>query len=188
MLIETHVLDKNLWLKEFKKKFASYCGKLPFYVDYTIVSDSLLMFNIHFQDRHVETIEFNLKLQQPVQENISFIKNYLIKENYYPIIKLTETTYNRLSVDESRILINEKGVDPAIAVNTEVETVTNTYWRVEKIHEKENRISLRDLQDNKIYLYSMKVPVIKFMELLNTDVTMAGKFFWEKADLVNCLN
>jgi hypothetical protein len=187
MLIENRVYDKSVWLKEFRKKFNNFCNKLPMYVDYSIVGDDLILLTFHFNEgQNSETLEFNIDYKYDPQKNISNIKSYLIDNNYYPIINFVEHKNISLEIQEIQKLIDE-GTDPAIASATEKETIKKTAYRIEKIHDKENKISLRKISDNKIYLYYMKIPIVKFIELLNKNLKEAENLFWKNSDLIKCL-
>lgn len=189
MLIENKIIEKSIWLKEFRKKFNSFSSKIPLYTSYVIVGDSILLMSFHFSDcQREETLEFNLNFTKTIQENISLIKNHLITENYYPVIRFTETKIIPLSFEETQKLIEQQNIDPSEAVMRTKEIMIKTEYRIERIHTQENRVSLRNLKDNKIYLYKMIVPVTILLEQINSDLLKAEKFFWCNSELINCLN
>jgi hypothetical protein len=81
--------EKAKFIQIFNKKFVNFCSKVPSYISFSIVDDSVYLYKHTYVDDVLmksKLIEFPLDYSKPVKENISNIKIWLIK-NVFPMLK-----------------------------------------------------------------------------------------------------
>lgn len=188
MLIENKVLDKKQWLNKFNKKFKNFCSKLPFYCEYNLIDNRILMtiYLVGDENDKKDIMEFELKLSYSPEMNIKEIKDNLIIRDYYPLFIEEKRELTKLTSEEIKELVDSGKYTLEESLSRKKEKVMTTTYRVEKIHDWENNVSLRCLKDNRIYLYRMKIPVSNFTKVLNNDsIRDAEEFFFKNSELID---
>ncbi len=160
----------NSYLESLVKSLSNFCNKCPLKPTVQVVKD-LGKIYIHYDN---EEIEISVDVKKDKKKIIGDLKKKL--EKHYPIIyeKLTQVP----NANEVRKMLNEgKSLEEAL---NETQIVYKKMYIVERCHDKYNEIDLYSINDNCMYKFKCKIPLIALIEDL--------KYNGRDSDALNHLN
>lgn len=179
MILEQNIFNKREFFDLFQKRFSSFSEKCPLFLRFTILDSEVLVYDL---SRNPENKPFSFPFDFSVSEkvNIKRIKDYLV-ENCYPVFSVyVEKTRAPSSFEIQDLMVNKR-VSFKEASTMLIDESTEKQYRVEKVFNQDNRISVRDLTTNESALYQLTIPVTFFMQNVFTDPVKTGEIFINKA-------
>jgi hypothetical protein len=180
MIVEQTSFNKKDFLDLFQKRFFSFCEKSPLFLRFTLMDDRVLVYDMSV-DPKSEPFEYMFDFQKDEKMNIKAIKDYLV-ENNYPVIEIiNEVSRQPNALEIQDIMVRDRLSFRDAAQKSIVKTDSKKY-RVEKILNQDNKVIIRDLQDNNLYIYSVKIPVTIFVRELFINEANAADIFSKKCE------
>lgn len=170
MIKNVEYTNYNSYLESLVKSLSNFCSKCPLKPKIQVVKN-LGKIYIHYNE---EDIEINVDVKKDKKKIIGDLKKKL--EKHYPIIY--EKTTQVPTADEVRKILNQ-GKSLEEALNT-TQTVYKKMYRVERCHDKYNELDLYSIDDDCMYKFKCKIPLIALIE----DLKYNGK----DSDAINHLN
>jgi hypothetical protein len=169
MLLNDNMYIEN-YVESFKRKFKNFCNKSPIYIRYIIDYDEYpFLIKVNIPDINKYNT-FMLDTNKDVKVLIHEIKLWLLQ--FYPTFMNVEQRYTRLA--NGKLLKN-----PDIV------------FRVERIILSLDRLIIRNLNNNKAYMYQFNMPVSSFVKNIlnkNWDNDKVYKTFIERSSIMDNKN
>ena len=178
MLIEQSKFNKGEFMELFQKRFYSFCEKSPLFLRFTILDDSVLVYDLS-RDPQNEPFEHVFDFSVSEKENIRVIKDKLISESY-PIIEVRSKSERRLDAFETHNLMVDEKLSFSDASRRKHVTESVESFRVEKVLNSDNKVIIRDLQKNEAWIYDVRIPVVIFVRELFINMPNAADIFVNK--------
>lgn len=178
MLVEQDVFNKKQFLELFQKRFFSFCEKSPLFIRFTMLEDRVLVYDLSVNAEN-KPFEHMFDFSKSEKENIKIIKNKLVEENY-PIIvvkKFSERSLDALEIQEL-MFKNRMSFAEASSKKNVINRIEK--YRVEKVLNSDNKVIIRDLQNNEVWIYEVKIPVVIFVRELFLDSEKSAEVFINK--------
>lgn len=178
MLVEQDVFNKKQFLELFQKRFFSFCEKSPLFIRFTMLEDRVLVYDLsrNAENKPFEHI-FNFQISE--KENIKIIKDKLVNESY-PVITVNKPIERSLDVLEIQELMF-KGKMSFSEATSKKHTINKVEkYRVEKVLNSDNKVIIRDLQNDEVWIYEVKIPVVIFVRELFLDSEKSADVFLNK--------
>jgi hypothetical protein len=127
----------------------------------------------------------NFDFTKTVKENIKDIKTVLL-EKFYPRFEIVKKEYVDYTAEE----LNEfssSGKDPLNYLDAKKTISSKEHWRIEKIITIRDEVFIRNLNDNRIYRYKLKMPITVFLRQYRESKNKEDMFtiFLNKSVLLN---
>lgn len=178
MLVEQEKFNRKDFLELFQKRFYSFCEKSPLFIKFTLLEDRVLVYDFS-RDPQNKPFEYIFDFSISEKENIKFIKDKLVNENY-PVIEIFTETERSLDAMEIQELMVRERLSFSEASRKKHITTKDEQYRVEKILNSENKAIIRDLQTNEAWIYEVKIPVVIFVRELFINEENAANIFINK--------
>lgn len=144
----------DYYLDDLIKSLSNFCNKSPLKPKIKIVKEMGLIY-IYYNDQE---LEISIDVNKNKKDVIGYVKSIL--EKHYPIIyKKSNIVPN---ADDVRKLLN-KGKTLEEALNS-TKINYEPLYRVERIHDSYNELDLLSLDDNEIYKFKAKIPLVVILE------------------------
>ncbi len=181
--MRTEVLDKNAYIKTFKKKFDNVLRKVPVQATAEIVEPKVTVSVITHEDDLVYELDYSI----PVKENIFNIRKDLMMKTF-PVFEVVESQEVPLSIEEKDALISEgMSVEEGLSKTKMVET--KVHYLIEKviIDRDEMIVMERGTVENLRHRYKLNMPISIFLKRMREQWTPkeVSDNFKEKAKYVN---
>lgn len=178
MLVEQDVFNKKQFLELFQKRFFSFCEKSPLFIRFTMLEDRVLVYDL---SRNAENKPFEhiFDFQISEKENIKIIKDKLVNESY-PVITVNKPIERSLDVLEIQELMFKGKMSFSEATSKKHTTNKVEKHRVEKVLNSDNKVIIRDLQNDEVWIYEVKIPVVIFVRELFLDSEKSADVFLNK--------
>ncbi len=142
MLVEQEKFNRKDFLELFQKRFYSFCEKSPLFLKFTLLEDRVLVYDFS-RDPQNKPFEYIFDFSLSEKENIKFIKDRLMNENY-PVIEIfTETERSLDAMEIQELMVRERLSFSEASGKKHITTHVEQY-RVEKILNSENMEEIDD--------------------------------------------
>jgi len=178
MVIEQNTFNKKDFLDLFQKRFFSFCEKSPLFLRFTILDDCVLVYDLS-TDPEACPLEFKFDFSKNEKVNIKIIKDYLM-ENNYPVITITNEQSRSPTALEIQECMHRSRLSFSEASKISITKKTVREYRVEKILNTDNRVIIRDLDNDTLDMYSVRIPVTIFNRELFNNIENATDIFIKK--------
>ncbi len=173
MVIEKNEVDPQIFFEEFKKRFTNFCNRIPLFIHPYFAPNKVIIYsykNLGSKDKE-KLFEFEFDYSKDVKENIYEIRKTL-SEEYYPLMTQVKEVEKEYSPEVLNQMISEgkASLDNVTPSGKLLETEI-TKWRIEKVVIGDDTILLRNLNDNKVYIAHLRMPVTTFLKTILGDVT-----------------
>ena len=160
----------NSYLESLVKSLSNFCSKCPLKPTIQVVKD-LGKIYVKYNDKEVE---INVDVKKDKKQIIGDLKKEMEKD--YPIIY--EKTTQVPNADEVRKMLSEgKTLEEAL---NKTQVVYKKMYRVERCHDKYNELDLYSINEDCMYKFKCKIPLIALIEDL--------KYNGRDSDAINHLN
>ena len=178
MLVEQDIFNKKQFLELFQKRFFSFCEKSPLFIRFTMLEDRVLVYDLsrNAENKPFEHI-FNFQISE--KENIKIIKDKLVNESY-PVITVNKPIERSLDALEIQELMFKGKMSFSEATSKKHIINKVEKYRVEKILNSDNKVIIRDLQNDEVWMYEVKIPVVIFVRELFLDSEKSADVFLNK--------
>lgn len=185
MLLDELNIDPTEFKKLFEKKFQNFCKKAPILVSYAITDSFVTIYGYNDVKESKKLFGYPFDFTKSVKENIKDIKDILVQK-HYPVMVQVDTNALPLSAKERTELV-EKGmtVEDALAATNVVSS--HREWRIEKVIVLRDELFVRNMYQNRLFRYKMKVPVTIFLKKVRTNFTPeeSWEYFTNKSVRLN---
>ena len=158
MIVDKEKVDTGEFIREFCKRFTNFCQKAPVEISFKTTPTSVY---IH-EHKSNEVKQFNFDYGKDVKANIKDIKDWLV-ENKYPVMIQLVVQSRPYSTDEIREMINS-GVPEDEALMADKEESYHVRWRIERVIVRRDELFLRNIENDAVYHYKIKMPCILFLK------------------------
>lgn len=172
MIVEQNRIDTETFITVFTKKFQNFCTRVPLFVSYDITPGEVTIFQ-HLGNGEQKEVIMNYKFDFSidVKENIFQIREYLMN-NYYPtmiqkkniLIVHTPEKLNQM-ISSGKISLDDVNNQGGVYEETIIE------WRIEKIIVQKDQVFIRNLTDNEVKRYKLRIPCTHFIQKIINDIT-----------------
>lgn len=178
MLVEQDIFNKKQFLELFQKRFFSFCEKSPLFIRFTMLEDRVLVYDLsrNAENKPFEHI-FNFQISE--KENIKIIKDKLVNESY-PVITVNKPIERSLDALEIQELMFKGKMSFSEATSKKHIINKVEKYRVEKVLNSDNKVIIRDLQNDEVWMYEVKIPVVIFVRELFLDSEKSADVFLNK--------
>lgn len=144
----------NSYLESLVKSLSNFCSKCPLKPTIQVVKD---LGKIYIRCNE-EDIEITVDVKKDKKKIIGDLKKKL--EKNYPIIyeKITQVP----NADEVRKILNQ-GKTLEEALNT-TQTIYKKVYKIMRVHDSYNELDLFSIDDNCMYKFKCKIPLIALLE------------------------
>jgi hypothetical protein len=178
MLVEQDVFNKKQFLELFQKRFFSFCEKSPLFIRFTMLEDRVLVYDLS-RSAENKPFEHIFDFQISEKENIKIIKDKLVNESY-PVITVNKPIERSLDALEIQELMFKGKMSFSEATSKKHIINKVEKYRVEKILNSDNKVIIRDLQNDEVWMYEVKIPVVIFVRELFLDGEKSADVFLNK--------
>lgn len=187
MLCNEKTIDTDLYYKELKTKLKNLFNSAPIVLD---IQYSPFFISIEYKERYIFKT-YNIDYNRDIKDFIKEIKTYLI-ENLYPVMTEIKTNIENYTEKEiSDLLEKNSNLCVEDLILEKKKTKKEISYRIEKTNIKENEIVLRNLDNNKVYLYKLNnIPCVIFLKNVVEKWSKEYSFqvFKSKSKMIKCLS
>jgi hypothetical protein len=176
MVVSQDTFNNQAFIKSFEKRFLSFCDKSPLFLKFKIINNGVIVYNFSREVNTENPYTFIFDYSLDDKNNIKKIKDYLVN-NCYPVFTIETTKTRKLDAFEIQDkMVNEK-ISFTEASNLIIIDKKILKFRLEKVLNAVNSIIVRNLDNNRLYLYKAHKPVIAFTNYVFNDIEKAKEFF-----------
>ncbi len=181
MLVNKDKISMDNFLEEFNKRFTNFCSKAPILLSFKV---SPLLVHIYIEKTN-EIKTFDFDFDYTVKQCIKKIKDWLIKTQY-PVMVQTDICYENYTIEEIKKMV-DNGTDTDEALTKKKIESKDIRWRIERIIVRRDELFVRNLEENKLYHYKLRMPCILFLKKYREkfNAFQAWDLFKEKCILLN---
>lgn len=182
MVLEQEKFNKQEFLSLFQKRFFSFCEKSPLTLKFKLFDDMVYVYDLS-TDPEVDPIEFRFDFSKDEKTNIKQIKDYLVENNYPILDVVSEYTRKPSAIEIQDMMVKERVSFTTASAMLAKKSDTKKY-RVEKVLHSDNRIIIRDLQENSLDMYFVRIPLTIFVREIFNNPQNASDIFVKKCEKI----
>jgi len=186
MIVHKKNIDVHQFKKVFTKKFTNFCSKLPILISFILQPSGVILYK-HFDENDPENKErlfyFEYDYEMDVRKNIYLIKKKLLP--YLPLMIQKVREEVRAPAEEINQKISEGTLGLVDVTGEGFWKETERTWRIEKALIERDELFVRNLYDNYLYRFKMKMPITSFLSKLQEGILTpiaAWELFEEKSE------
>lgn len=172
MVVDKNKIDTETFIAIFTKKFQNFCTRIPLFVSYDITPQSVTIYQyLEDGEKKEEIYNFKFDFSIDVKENIYQIRQYLM-ENYYPFMlqrKSERVVYSSESLNQmissGTISLDDVDKDGGVYEEKKIK------WRIEKIIVPKDQVFIRNMSDNSVHRYKLRIPCTHFIQKILNEIT-----------------